>query len=654
MPSIQLNPDPIIQLLQNMSNSCNWFFRLLSMFYGWISAAGFRLNPVRSAVILFLTAFGFIVISCSPIDRNTASPILLLTDGSNFGYYAGEILKAEGFNAFITDSLTGKNITSDYLSRFDLVILGETAISQSEKSMLSEYVKDGGNLIAFRPDKQLEDVFGIIKAASFVRDGYIKIDSMQEIAKGLIHETVQFHGYSDIYKLDRGNELATLFLNSGFSTGFPSVVENNFGSGHAAAFTYNLPESIVLTRQGNPEWAGAERDKVDGPTATDLFYPMKGEVQWNDPAKIAVPQADEQMRLLSHIIEKFVGYKKPIPRFWYFPEQYKCIFIFTIDGEDSRETDIDNEISDVQSKGGNATLYEIGTYISLQTVNKWRSNGNEVSVHYNDVPNYANPTWSNMNMVFDTMTANFRNAYGLTPVTGRNHWVVWCSTDSLGRNEFAAQAEIEERYGLGMDCNYYQFGGNKVYPNWLGDVGHITGSGIPMKFADTKGRILDIYQSNTQLPDETWLKENIENKSKTLIDRSLDEENYTYINANYHTWYWPECRQPGMRVLDYCKKRGVPVRTAERVYEFLKMKDEAFFTDIFWSDNRLNFKINSTVQNPSGLTFLLPAIYGSSRISSINDNGQPLNFQTRLIKGREYAMATIMPGNMHDISAEYR
>ncbi len=45
--------------------------------------------------------------------------------------------------------------------------------------------------------------------------------------------------------------------------------------------------------------------------------------------------------------------------------------------------------------------------------------------------------------------------------------------------------QIEERYGLGMDCNYYQFGGNKVYPNWLGDVGHITGSGIPMKFADS-------------------------------------------------------------------------------------------------------------------------------------------------------------------------
>ena len=368
-----------------------------------------------------------------------------------------------------------------------------------------------------------------------------------------------------------------------------------------------LPKSIVYTRQGNPDWAGEERDKVDGPTATDLFYPLNGETQWNNPEKIAIPQADEQMRLLSHIIEKFAGYKKPIPRFWYFPEQYKCIFIFTIDGEDSRETDIDNEIADVQGKGGNATLYEIGTYINPSTVNKWRADGNEVAIHYNDVPNYANPTYSNMNTVFDTMTANFRNAYGISPKTVRNHWVVWCSKDSSERKQFAEQAAIEEKYGLGLDCNYYQFGGNKVYPNWIGDVGHFTGSGIPMKFADVTGRILNIYQSNTQLPDETWLKENIESKSKTLIDRSLDEENYTYINANFHTWYWPECREPGLRVLDYCKRRGVPVWTAERVYEFLKMKDEACFSDIEWSENTLTFNLSSGIPNPDGLTILLPA-----------------------------------------------
>lgn len=581
-------------------------------------------------------------------------PILVLGTNSNFGTYTAEILRTEGFNEFMIDSLTDKKLNLAYLNKFDVVILTETAVTESQKEIFSSYVKAGGNLIAFRPDKKLSDIFGITDENGSISEGYLKIDVSGGIGKGLISETIQFHGISDTYRLNGAVKIADLYRNAIDSTLYPSLVVNSYGTGHSAAFTYNLAKSIVYTRQGNPEWAGEERDKVDGPTATDLFYPETGEVQWNNPGKIAIPQADEQMRLLSHIIEKFAGYKKPIPRFWYFPEEYKCIFIFTIDGEDSHETDIDNEITDVQNKGGNATLYEIGTYINLSTINKWRSNGNEVAIHYNDVPDYANPTYSNMNIVFDTMTANFRNAYGISPKTVRNHWVVWCSKDSADKKQFVEQAAIEEKYGLGMDCNYYQFGGNKVYPNWVGDVGHLTGSGIPMKFADASGRILNVYQSNTQLPDETWLRENIENKSKTLIARSLDEENYAYINANYHTWYWPECREPGLRVLDYCKQRGVPVWPAVKVYEFLKMKDEASFTNLNWSYNQLTFTIQSTIMNPDGLTFLLPAVYDGSKIKSIGVNGLPLKFQTRMVKGYEYAMVTVAPGIMHEISASYR
>jgi hypothetical protein len=604
------------------------------------------------SVLLFITVF--LNNSCCSDDRHSFSPILVLATNKNFGTYTGEILKAEGYNEFVIDSLTDKKVTLTYLDQYEIVILAETEVRLSDKIMLSEYIKAGGNFIAFRPDKKLSEIFGLIDAEETVNEGYIKIDTLTDIGKGLIPTTIQFHGLSDIYKLKGGEEVAALYADADNSTGFPALVINNYEKGHAAAFTYNLPKSIVYTRQGNPDWAGQERDKVDGPTATDLFYPLAGEIQWNNPEKISLPQADEQMRLLSHIIEEFASYKNPLPRFWYFPDQYMCIFIFTIDGEDSREDDIDNEITDVQSKGGNATLYEIGTYISASKVNTWRSNGHEIAIHYNDVPNYSNPTYFNMNSVFDAMTTNFRNVYGILPRTGRNHWAVWCSKDSLEKMQFAEQAIIEEKYELGFDCNYYQFGGNKVYPNWLGDIGHFNGSGIPMKFADATGRILNVYQSNTQLPDETWLKENIESKSKTLIDRSLDDENYTYINANFHTWYWSECRLPGLRILDHCNSRGVPVWTAERVYEFLKMKDEASFSDIEWSENRLTFNLSSGIPNPEGLTLLLPSIHGNLKINSVAIDGHISQFERKTIKGYEYALITVTPGKIYEISAGYR
>jgi hypothetical protein len=49
---------------------------------------------------------------------------------TNFGTYTGEILKAEGFNEFIPDSLTDNKITPACLTRFGIVILSETAITK--------------------------------------------------------------------------------------------------------------------------------------------------------------------------------------------------------------------------------------------------------------------------------------------------------------------------------------------------------------------------------------------------------------------------------------------------------------------------------------------------------------------------------------------
>ncbi len=585
--------------------------------------------------------------------KESSLPILILANDSNYGSYTGEILKAEGFNEFKIKSLDEKSVSLNYLNGFDLVILAETSLTEVKKKLFSDYVANGGNLVAFRPDKCLSPLFGITYTGKTIKEGYIRIDTSSRIGKGLIPLTIQFHGTSDLYHLNGGIKIAGLYSDAQSATDFPSVVVHRYGKGNAAAFTYNLSKSIVLTRQGNPEWAGEERDKVDGPTATDLFYPHPGEIQWNDPSKTAIPQADEQMRLLSHFIEEFSSCKKPLPRLWYFPDNYKCIFIFTIDGENNTESEINNEIIDVQSMGGNATLYEIGTYIPAERVMEWRSNGNEVAIHYNDVPNYANPTYANMKAVIDTMTKNFLNSYGYLPNTVRNHWVVWVSKDSTGDKEFAEQAKLETKYGIGMDGNYYQFGGNKVYPNWMGDVGHITGSGLPMKFADSKGWILNIYQSNTQLPDETWLKENIESKGNALIDRSLDEENFTWINANFHTWYWPETRPYGLKILEYCRRRGVPVWTAEKAFEFLKMKDEAAFENIKWKNNELTFTLNSSLKHSKGLTLMVPAFYKHFKVRNISKDTINQSFIIKMIKGFSYAFVTVEPGKSYNFCVLY-
>ncbi len=57
-------------------------------------------------------------------------------------------------------------------------------------------------------------------------------------------------------------------------------------------------------------------------------------------------------------------------------------------------------------------------------------------------------------------------------------------------------------------------------------------------------------------------------------------------------------------MLDYANSKEVPVWTALNLLNFQKMKDEASFSNISWSDNQLRFKMKTSVKNNNGLTFL--------------------------------------------------
>ena len=47
--------------------------------------------------------------------------------------------------------------------------------------------------------------------------------------------------------------------------------------------------------------------------------------------KAAIPQADEQQRLLANLILHMNQNKKPLPRFWYFPNGKKAVVVMTGD-----------------------------------------------------------------------------------------------------------------------------------------------------------------------------------------------------------------------------------------------------------------------------------------------------------------------------------
>ena len=576
----------------------------------------------------------------------------------NFGSFTGEILKTEGFAEFKMDSITDPKVSLSYLQKFDLIILTENRLTAEQQRMFTRYVKEGGNLIAFKPDKELSAVFGISDSGDTLEEAYILIDTGTETGRGISSQTLQFHGSAEKYVLKGAKKIATLYKDAISATEYPAVVENDYGKGHAMAFLYNLPQSIAYTRQGNYRYAGQERDGITGIRAMDMF--TNG---WVDTSKNTINQADEQMRILSHGIEKMNSYIKPLPRFWYFPDTLKCLVTLNNDGEDSKEEEYQPQFADVDSKGVKMTLYvkEVDL-ITKKWIDDWMNKGFEISGHPDDTKQAINPDWKTMDSVYKTLIERLNKNYDIPSMqTVVNHWFVWCGKNADGSMNFAAQARIEEKNGILLDCNYAHYDNYSNQGHFLGSMGtnqgNYTGSGLVMKFADMQGSMINVYQQLNNVYDQQYM----ENKDQSgffdcfrgLMDRSLNNEVYSFICVKAHNAEYFFSKIPLMKMLDYANSKGVPVWTEQKLLDFLNVRGEAGFTDIHWINDILSFKIKSSLKYSNELACMIPYRYNGKRINKMTVNGEEQAYTIRSIKGFEYVMLTIKPGFNYRLTARY-
>ena len=130
-----------------------------------------------------------------------------------------------------------------------------------------------------------------------------------------------------------------------------------------------------------------------------------------------------------------------------------------------------------------------------------------------------------------------------------------------------------------LDGNYYYWP-----PGWVLDVpGMFTGSGMPMRFADTDGSLIDVYQSTTQMTDESG--QTFPFTINTLLDRALGATGYYgAFNANMHT---DAVNSPGAdAIVASAKARGVPVVSAQQMLTWLDGRNGSSFGSIAYSRRR--------------------------------------------------------------------
>ncbi len=203
-----------------------------------------------------------------PPNDGPGGPILVISStGNPFSRYYTEILRNEGLNAFTAVDISSVDAT--LLADYDVAILGDVSVSAAQASTLSTWVDGGGNLIAMRPDADLAALLGLTDTGTDLSDAYLRFDTTAgSPGAGLVGQTIQFHGTADQYDPAPGTQsVATLYSDATTTTANPAVTLRDVGTngGQAAAFAYDLARSVVYTRQGNPAWAGQERDGQQPP-----------------------------------------------------------------------------------------------------------------------------------------------------------------------------------------------------------------------------------------------------------------------------------------------------------------------------------------------------------------------------------------------------
>ncbi|MFZ0827904.1 MAG: N,N-dimethylformamidase beta subunit family domain-containing protein, partial [Verrucomicrobiia bacterium] len=570
-----------------------------------------------------------------PPNEGPGGPILVISTTSNpFSRYFAEILRAEGLNEYTAMDVS--LVTPAVLSSYDAVILGDMPLSAAQVTMFSDWVNAGGNLIAMRPDKQLAGLLGLTDAAATLPNAYLRVYGTGAGA-GIVTNSIQFHGIADGYTLNGATALASLLSNATNDTLQPAVTVRSVGSngGHAAAFTFDLARSIVYTRQGNPAWAGQKRDgQIEPIRSDDMFFGNASydpEPDWVDLNKVAIPQADEQQRLLANLLGQMNLARKPLPRFWYLPRGLKAAVVMTGDDHANggtvgrfqtyeADSPTNGSVDNWECIRSSSYIYP-GTPITDAQAAAFAAEGFEIGTHV--FTGCADWTPDGLAADFTDQQAQLAAQLpSLAPaVTQRTHCIAW--------SDWATQPKVELTNGIRLDATYYYWPATWVQNR----PGFFTGSGMPMRFADLDGTIIDVYQAVTQMTDESG--QSYPYTVNSLLDGALGSQGYYGVfTANMHTDYAASSGSDA--IVASAQARGVPVVSGRQMLTWLDGRNGSSFGSLNWNNNTLSFTV-AVGPGANGLQAMVPTTSAVGPLASITSGASSVTYSNQTIKGVEYA-----------------
>ena len=201
--------------------------------------------------------------------------------------------------------------------------------------MLSNWVTGGGNLIAMAPDAQLAGLLGLTARRHPLAEGYLLVDTTSAPGNGIVGQTMQFHGSANRYTLNGATVDRHALQQRTTATGSPAVTRCAVPAParrRRSPTTWRRRSSTRgrAIRRGRRRSATVSRRSAPT-TSSSARQPATSSRTGSTSTRSAIPQADEQQRLLANLIVAMNDSRKPLPRFWYFPNGKKAVVIMTGD-----------------------------------------------------------------------------------------------------------------------------------------------------------------------------------------------------------------------------------------------------------------------------------------------------------------------------------
>ncbi len=207
----------------------------------------------------------------------------------------------------------------------------------------------------------------------------------------------------------------------------------------------------------------------------------------------------------------------------------------------------------------------------------------------------------------------------IPPVTNRTHCLPW--------SDWSTQPKVEFANGMRFDENYYYTPATFIQNR----PGMLTGSGMPMRFADLDGTLIDVYQSPTVITDESG--QDIPLHIKTLIDNATGPSGfYGVFSMNMHTD--TAIHVGSDEIVTYAVSKSIPVVSAKQMLTWVDNRNNTVFGPMSWVNHQLSFAVITSAHN---LQVMVPVNSNDGSLMGITENGIPITFSIQTIKGISYA-----------------